>query len=419
MKLRKLMLSSLLGGTMIMSLMMGCGKEESQTQTTASADGTEQVQLKVWVPETELELTKGFCEEFDENHPEYEIEFTYEAVENADSITQLKNDPEVAADVFVYPTGGVPEMIEAGLIYPITVNEDTVKSSYGENAIASCSADGILYGIPQTPNAFFMYYNKSLYTEDEVKSLETMMAKDLGDGVKNFSCSINDSWYIESFFYANGGTLYGADGTDPTDCSWNDEKGYAVGEYLIDLVNNDKYVENIDDVATAMFKAGELGAMCSGTWISDDLKEAIGDDLGATVLPTINIDGKDCQLSNFADFKAYGVKSSTQYPKAAQELAEWLGGEECQLARFKEINMTPTATALLSNEDVQANVAAYALIDMTGNYSTPQPTTSQIAQYWDPVAAFGMGVVNGDVTKANLQESLDAMVEGLTSKLSE
>lgn len=419
MRLKKLMLSSVLGGTMIMSLMMGCGQADSGSEAAASADGTESIQLKVWVPETEMELTKEFCEEFDENHAEYDIEFTYEVVENADSITQLKNDPEVAADVFVYPTGGVPEMIEAGLIYPITVNEDQVKSAYGANAIASCSADGILYGIPQTPNAFFMYYNKSMYTEDEVKSLETMMAKDLGDGVKNFSCSINDSWYIESFFYANGGTLYGEDGTDPTDCSWNDEKGYAVGEYLIDLVNNDKYVENIDDVATAMFKNGELGAMCSGTWISDDLKAALGDDLGATVLPTINIDGKDCQLSNFADFKAYGVKSSTQYPKAAQELAEWLGGEECQLARFQEINMTPTATALLSNAEVQANVAAYALIDMTGNYSTPQPTTSQIAQYWDPVAAFGMGVVNGDVTKANLQESLDAMVEGLTSKLSE
>lgn len=418
MRLRKMMLSSVLGGTMIMSLMMGCG-QTSESNANVSEDGTGKIQLKVWVPETELELTKRFCQEFDENHPEYEIEYTFEAVENADSITQLKNDPEVAADVFVYPTGGVPEMIEAGLIYPITVNEDEIKSSYGENAIASCSADGVLYGIPQTPNSFFMYYNKSMYTEDEVKSLETMLAKDLGDGVKNFSCSINDSWYIESFFYANGGTLYGEDGTDPTECSWNDEKGYKVGEYLIDLVNNDKYVENIDDVATAMFKSGELGAMCSGTWISDDLKSALGDDLGATVLPTINIDGKDCQLSNFADFKAYGVKSSTQYPKAAQELAEWLGGEECQLARFQEIDMTPTATALLSNAEVQANVAAYALIDMTGNYSTPQPTTSQISQYWDPVAAFGMGVVNGDVTRSNLQESLDSMVEGLTSKLSE
>lgn len=422
MKTRKMILSSILGGTMIMSLMVGCGQSgqsNGSTDSASSEGGVEQIQLKVWSPETELDITKEFCEKFDENHPEYEIEFTYEAVENADSITQLKNDPEVAADVFVYPTGGVPEMIEAGLIYPITVNEAEVKSSYGENAIKSCSADGVLYGIPQTPNAFFMYYNKSMYSEDDVKSLEVMLDKDLGADVKNFSCTISDSWYIESFFYANGGTLYGADGTDATDCSWNDEKGYQVGEYLIDLAANDKYVENIDDVATSMFKAGELGAMCSGTWLAEDLKTALGDDLGATVLPTINVGGKDCQLSNFADFKAYGVKSSTQYPKAAQELAEWLGGEECQLERFQKIDMTPTATALLSNDDVKANVAAYALIDMTGNYSTPQPTTSQIAQYWDPVAAFGTGVINGDITKANLQDSLDAMVEGLTSKLSE
>ncbi len=196
MKTRKMILSSILGGTMIMSLMVGCGQSG---QSTGSADaassegGVEQIQLKVWSPETELDITKEFCEKFDENHPEYEIEFTYEAVENADSITQLKNDPEVAADVFVYPTGGVPEMIEAGLIYPITVNETEVKNSYGENAIKSCSADGVLYGIPQTPNAFFMYYNKSMYSEDDVKSLEVMLDKDLGADVKNFSCTISDS----------------------------------------------------------------------------------------------------------------------------------------------------------------------------------------------------------------------------------
>jgi arabinogalactan oligomer/maltooligosaccharide transport system substrate-binding protein len=429
--MKRKILSVVLGMSLAATLLAGCGSSDagagSAAGTAAKASaaaasedgGVEKVELKVWSPETEAEITQEFCQQFAANHPEYDITFTYENVENADSITQLKNDPEVAADVFVYPTGGVPELIEAGLIYPITVNEAQVKASYGENAIASCSSDGILYGIPQTPNAFFMYYNKSMYTEDEVKSLETMLAKDLGDGVKNFSMQISNSWYIESFFYANGGTLYGEDGTDPTSCSWNDAKGVQVGEYLIDLVANDKYIEDIDSVASSMFQNRELGAMCSGTWSAEDFVAALGDDLGAAVLPTINIDGTDYQLSNFADFKAYGVKSSTKYPKAAQELAEWLGGEECQLARFQKIDMTPTATALLANEEVQKNVAAYALIDMTGNYSTPQPTTSQIAQYWDPVAAFGTGVVNGDVTRANLQESLDAMVEGLTSKLAE
>ena len=405
------------------SSLMACGNNASNEQATSPASnaesGVEAVELKVWSPADEEEIVKQQCETFAAQHPEYDIIFSFENVENADSITQLKNDPEVAADVFVYPTGGVPEMIEAGLIYPITVDAENVKASHGANAIKSCTVDDLLYGIPQTPNAFFMYYNKSLFTEDEVKSVETMLAKDLGSDIKNFSCTVSNSWYIESFFYANGGTLYGADGTDATECSWNDEKGYAIGEYLIDLVNNDKYVEDIDSIASSMFKKGKLGAMCSGTWSAEEFMEALGDDLGACVLPTINVNGKDCQLSNFADFKAYGVKSSTKYPKQAQELAVFLGGEQCQLERFEALSMTPTVTALLSNDKVKANVAVYALSEMTGNYSTPQPTTSQISEYWTPVEAFGKGVVNGDITRANLQESLDAMVLGATSRLAE
>jgi len=409
---------------MTASMLIGCGSTQGTAtnaadSTTASSDGPEAIELKVWSPEDEHDITVEQCETFAANHPEYEITFTYENVENADSITQLKNDPEVAADVFVYPTGGIPEMIEAGLIYPITVDVENVKSAYGENAIKSCSADGTLYGIPQTPNSFFMYYNKSLFNEDEVKSIETMLAKDLGDGIKNFSFTVSNSWYVESFFYANGGTLYGEDGTDGTQCSWNDEKGVAVGKYLIDLVANDKYVEDIDGIASSLFQEGKLGAVCSGTWSSEDFKAALGDDLGACVLPTAVIDGQTVQLSNFADFKAYGVKSGTKYPKAAQQLAEWLGGEESQLKRFEAISMVPTVSALLENESVQANVAACALSEMTGNYSTPQPTTAQISEYWAPVEAFGTGIVNGDITEANLQASLDSMVEGITSKLTE
>ncbi len=422
--MKKRVLAMMMTMALGVSMMAGCGAKEAPAAPTAAAGNNggaavevQDIELKVWSPADEEEIVQTQLAAFQAIHPEYNITFSYENVENGDSITQLKNDPEVAADVFVYPTGGVPEMIEAGLIYPITVDADAVKAAHGATAIKSCSADGLLYGIPQTPNAFFMYYNKALFDENDIKSVETMLAKDLGADVKNFSFTISNSWFVESFFYANGGTLYGADGTDGTQCSWNDEKGYAIGEYLIDLVNNDKYVEDIDSIAASLFKEGKLGAMCSGTWSYEELKEALGDDLGACVLPTIVVDGKECQLSNFADFKAYGVKSSTKYPKAAQELAVFLGSEECQLQRFKALSMTPTVSALTENADVKANVAACALSEMTGTYSTPQPTTSQISEYWTPVEAFGKGVVNHDITTANLQESLDAMVLGVTSRL--
>jgi arabinogalactan oligomer/maltooligosaccharide transport system substrate-binding protein len=410
----------------------GCSKKSGDTTTENDNSGTpavtqaasdettpapttpavQDVTLKVWAPEEEQEILVQMCEAFAENHPEYNITFDYAIMGVDDSINELKKDATVAADIFLYPSGGIAELVEAGLIYPITVNTDQVTADHSPAGVKSCTMDGTLYGIPVTPNSWFMYYNKSMYTEDDVKSLETMLAKDLGSDVYNFSCDIDNSWYMSAFFYAAGGTLFGADGTDPTNCSWNDATGLQVGQYLINLVNNPKYVDDADGLAGSLMAEGKLGALCSGTWSADSIKTALGDNYAATKLPTINIGGKDYQLSNFADFKAFGVNSNTKYPKPAMELAEWLGGEECQLIRFETNNTPPTITALISNPEVAASQEVAALSTQT-QYSIPNPTTSKLNDYWTPAAAFGAGIVNGDITKDNLQQSLDAMVNGI------
>jgi arabinogalactan oligomer/maltooligosaccharide transport system substrate-binding protein len=410
---------------MLATSMVGCGNTNpgtSPTPGTPSASGgtqVEKIKLKIWSPNDELELTKQLCDKFAASHPEYDITWEFEVVENADSITTLKNDPDNGADVFVYPSGGIPEMVAAGLIYPISYELDQIKALFGESAIKACSKEGVLYGIPQTPNSFFMYYNKDFYNEDEIRSLEKMMAKDFGSGKYNFAFTISNSWYLESFFYAVGSTLYGPDGTDGTSCEWNNEMGFKVGKYLINLANNPKYIEDIDGIALSKFLEGNVGAFCSGTWNAAQIQEALGDKYGASVLPTINIEGKDYQLSNFADFKAYGVKSGTAHPKAAQQVAAWLAGEEAQLERFKQINMVPTVISLLDNPEVKANPAAVALAEMTGKYSTPQPTTPQLSEYWAPVAAFGSGIINKEINESNLQQRLDDMVKGVTTRLAD
>lgn len=389
-------------------------KAEATTEPTAAAP--EAVTLKVWAPEEEQEILVQMCEAFAEKHTEYNITWDYGIMGVDDVIDSMKKDAEVAADVFLYPSGGIAELTEANLIYPLTLDLDAIKSAHGAAAIKSCTKDDILYGIPVTPNSWFMYYNSSMYTEDEVKSLETMMAKDLGADVKNFSCDIDNSWYMSAFFYAAGGTLFGPNGDDAANCSWNDATGLKVGTYLVDLAKNPKYVDDADGLAGNMMAEGKLGALCSGTWSADTLKKALGDNYAATKLPTINIDGKDCQLSNFADFKAFGVNALTKYPKPAMQLAQWLGGEECQLIRFEKNNTPPTIVSLISNPKVAASKEAAALSLQT-TFSTPNPTTSKLNDYWTPAAAFGAGIVNGDITEANLQESLDKMVDGILAKV--
>lgn len=392
----------------------------AQPTVAPTAVPVQDITLKVWAPQEEQDITTQMCDSFQEAHPEYKITWDIGIMGVDKVIDELKKDATVAADVFLYPSGGIPELSQAGIIYPITVDTDKVIAANSATSIKSCTLDNNLYGIPETPNSWFMYYNKSMYTADDVKSLETMMSKDLGPDVKNFSCSISNSWYMSAFFYAAGCQLFGADGTDPTQCDWNNATGLQVGQYLIDLMNNPKYQEDDGSIAGTLMGEGKLAALCSGTWSADSIKTALGDNYAAIKLPTINIGGKDVQLSNFADFKAFGVNSNTKYPKAAQQLAEWLGNEDNQLIRFENPSTlsAPTITDLLSNPEVMANQAVAALADQT-QYSTPNPSTAKLNDYWGPAGAFGAGIRDKTITKDNLQESLDAMVNGFLATVTQ
>lgn len=421
----KKLLSLVMTMGIVASVVTGCsgknagasGAGADQKETVSSGD-VKNVSLKVWSPEEDIDLTQTMCDEFAKAHPEYNITWDISITNVDESCDALTTDADTAADVFIMPSGSVSQLVDAGLLYPITYDQENINAMYSENALDACSKDGILYGIPSTPNSWFMYYNKTMYTEDEVKSLDTMMAKDLGDGIANFSCTVANSWYIEAFFYGAGCTLYGADGTDPKDCTWNNADGVAAGEYLIDLVNNPKYLEDQDGIAGARMKEGTLAALCSGTWAYTELYEVLGDDLGAVALPTFMINGKEAQMSNFADYKCYAVKSGTKEPLAAQQLAEWFANEQNQLARYEANATTPTCLSLQDNEQINANVATAALLAQTA-YAVPQPAISQINEYWTPVEAFGTGIVNKEITKDNLKDNLDTVVSSVTSSLTE
>lgn len=146
--------------------------------------------------------------------------------------------------------------------------------------------------------------------------------------------------------------------------------------------------------------------------------EVLGDDLGACPLPTITLNGKECQLSNFADYKCYGVKSNTAHPLAAQLLAEWFANEENQLLRYETSKATPTCLSLQDNAELAEDAATRALIAQT-QYATPQPSISQINNYWTPVQALGEGIIHGDITSDNVQGYLDTVVNDVTSSLTE
>ena len=416
-------LALVLSFALVLSLLLaGCGGSGT-TETQAAVSGTTGVQdvhLKVWVPEEEQDIMQQMADSFAAAHPEYNfsIEMSIMGIDEANA--QLKTDADSAADVFQLASGGVPELQKMGLLLPIGYNEAELRELYAENAITAVTAeDGLLYAVPFTPNTFFMYYNTSMFTEEDVKSLDAMLAKDLGDDVTyNVAFPVSGSWYLESFFFAAGCTLFGEDGKDPSSMDWNNEKGLAAGQYMIDLVNNPKFIDDKNGIGMSLLREGKVGAIFSGTWDADVVQEALGENYGAAKLPTANINGTDSQLRNFGDYKTYAVKSSTKYPLAAQQFAEWICNEENQLLRYEAIGVSPCITSLAESPELADDLATAALVAQSEHYY-PQPNIPQINEYWTPATAFGEGVVNKTITSENLQEQLDAFVNAVTTTLTE
>lgn len=388
----------------------------ASTEGGAQSTGTQDVTLKIWVPEEAIEDTDKMVKEFDRIHDEFNITYEIAVVGIDEAPAQVETDADIAADIFYVPSGGVADMVGKGLLLPLVKDYDTIEKDLPESALTAVTINGLHYAVPFSPNTYFLYYNKELFTEDEIKNLDTMMAKDLGEGKWNFSTQITNSWYAESFFFASGCTLFGADGRDASSCTFNDAQGLAAGNYMIDLAKNPKYLEDADGVGGSAFKEGTLGAVTSGAWSAPEFKEALGDKLGAAALPTITINGSEKQLSNFVDFKTIAVKSNTAYPLCAQQLAVYFANADAALTRFTNEGDVPILMSLAESDAIKNDYVASALNDQAA-FATNQPSIPQMGSYWDPMKAFGDGVYYGEITKDNLQSSLDALVSNITGTL--
>ena len=420
----KKMLAVLLSASIAATCMLGCGgsKETSGKAADGASDG--KITLKVWSPQEDQNAAEGYpngivpylCEKFNEEHPEWDITFEYGVMSEGDAAKEALKDLDAAADVYMYANDQIPTLVEAGAIAKLggKVVED-MKANNSESMVGSVTYNDGIYGIPYTPNTYFMYYDKSKYSEEEVKNLDTMMAKDLGSGVSNFSCTINNSWYTPCFFYAAGGELFGPDGTD-------NEAGTTFGdhpevtEYLVNLNSNPKFfceAANADGASLSKFKDGTLGAYVTGSWDAKDIKEYLGDNFGVTKLPTITLNGEQKQLKSFAGSKAVGVNPTCKNMEQAVALAAYLGGEEAQKIHFEVRGYTPTWKSVTELPEVKADPVAAAQTLEVNEASVTQPMVKGMNDFWQPMEALGKSITQGDVTQATAADATKQMGDSI------
>ncbi len=380
-------------------------------------DKKETVTLRLWGAQDDKEMLTKLIDDFKKEHPEKNWKIDVSYVGEDDAATEILKDVSAAADVFSFASDQIATLKKAGALYRIT--NANIRTRNSEESVKAATVDGELYAYPASSDTFFLYYDKRVFSAEEVKSLEKIMAKDTGEKITNFAMKIDDGWYSSSFFFTAGCTLFGEDGTDKTKCDFNSEKGVMAANYMIDLARNKKFA-NLDDAKIkAGFKARTLGSAVSGAWNAEDIKKSLGEDFGVTKLPTIKLDGEDKNMVSMANFKLYGVNAQTKHPEEAHALASFLTDRAAQETRFRVRNYAPTHSALSKDEETLASNDVVAALTAQSMHSVLQTSIDQVSNFWTPAEAFGTGIIDGSVTKENVKEKLDAFVKAILTSIKE
>ena len=424
-------LALLLAGAMALSLLAGCGSggDDKNPGGAPSAGGSSNggsgevtdITLKVWCPSNQIDT--GIMAEqqkaFEAEHPEWKITWDTTAVGEDTCKDEVLKDVEAAADVFFFANDQLPDLVSAGAIAQLGGSAaEMVNTTMAEAVIDTAMADGKLYAIPFTHNTFFMYYDKSLLSDDQIKSMEGIMAAETPDNVYNFYFESSGGWKLGAWYYGAGLPVFGPDGSDlSAGVAWNNATGLAVSNYLIDLINNPKCAYDGEIAVSELIGDHRLGAWWDGAWNYDTYHNVLGDDLGMAVIPTFNPDGTDYQLLSFYGSKCIGVNAKSKNPAAAVAFAAFLGNEENQVLRFEKSAQIPTNMAAAETEAVKANALATVLVNESNSCSVMQPVnTTFSARYWTYAGAIPTEMRSGAINKDNVQSKLDTFVDAMTAE---
>ena len=385
------------------------------TMSGCSEGGSENVRLMVWSPSQDQAKDSGewlqtCCNRFAELHPEWNITFVYGVADEAGAAGTVSQDAEASADVFMFANDTLTTLTDAGALAKFGgIYADEIANTNSQGLVDSLTMDDYIYGVPFTTNTWFMYYDKSVFTEEDIKSLDAMLAK----GVVSFP--FTNSWYLPAFYFGNGCTLFGDGTQEELGVDFSGQKAVDVTNYLIDLYNNPNFIVDADGSGMAGLRDGSIKAIFTGSWDAVAIKEILGDNMGVAALPTFTLNGEEKQMYAYAGSKAIGVNTNSKYMVQAIQLAIYLGGAEAQQLHYDLRTVIPCNTQLLADPAIASDELVAAQNDTFDRTSILQPFVSGMSNCWTPVENMGKGIRSGQITHDNAAEQTEAMNEAMNS----
>ncbi len=418
-------LAIVLALVMVLALVACSGK--TGTETPAPQTGTETktdtsssplagtYDITVWVGEAAVDLTKKQIDDFNKNN---ELGITFNAIVNgvseATSADQMLVDVSVGADIYCFAQDQFARLVQGGALAELDAEAaKEVKAANDPGVVAAATTGDKMYAYPLTSdNGYFMYYDKTVIPEEDVDSLEKLIA-DCEAAGKYFAFETNTSaWYIASWFFATGCKSEWT--TDDSGAfisvadDFNSDKGLIAVKGMKKLVDSKFHVSS----SSGDEFASDAAIVVTGTWNFEAIQKLLGDHMGVTDLPSFEVDGKEYHLGSFNGCKLMGVKPQSDSIRllALQLLAEYLTDEARQMERFDALSWGPSNLNAQKSDAVQNNPGLAALLKQN-QYSRPQ---GQIHGAWWDIAK----VIGDDVKAATDEAGLKQALQNYYDKIS-
>lgn len=413
--MKKKLLALLLACCMIVGLLSACGSSDkpsdnSQAPAAPSKEPNaepEKVSLTIWTPSEDQNPDMGawvvtMCDKFNAEHPEWDITFDYGVCSESDAKKLVTQDVDKAADVFLFGSTGLETLCQANALTEWGgTYKQFVEDNYPESLVDTLNFDGGLYGVPITTDTYFMYYDKSVFSEEDAKSLDTMLEKG------KVAFPLANGYYLAAFYLANGCTFFGPNGQDrAAGIDLGGDKGVAVTNLLVDLVANRNFIVAEPSDAIGMMREGNCDAYICGTWQAAQTQEILGENYGVAPLPSVMINGVNSQIRPFTSAKAVGVKSTTKYPEVSLNLAMYLAGYEGQKLHYELRGYVPCENKLVA--EVKDDPTCRADSETVNGIAVARGSFTEMSFYWTPAESMGVELRDGAVTHANAAEKTEA-----------
>lgn len=386
----------------------------------------DQITLNVWGAEKDQAMLKDMCKAYADANPDKNFKFLFGIQGENDAADKVLNDPDSGPDVFSFASDQINKLLQGGALARIGGEIETnIKQVNNADSVDAATVkiggEDQLYAYPVTgDNTYFLYYDKRVLSDQDIQTLDGIMARATEVG-KDVHFKLNDDgWYLSSFFFADENLKYEVTYDEnmqeqAISINYNTPAGLNALKSAVGYVQNSRLVVTTDDgKMVSAISEDTACAVVSGTWNAEAIRTVWGDNMGVAKLPTATINGEQKQLVSYFGYKLMGVNGFSKNKGEAHKLAQWLTNEQNQILRYRTRGFAPTNINAANIDEIKNDAVLKAVFAQQEFARTQKGVPST---YWTPMKSLltpMLTMAPADITDAYLQAQLDSIVDQIS-----